>query len=195
MLFKSCGSERTYFRSISGERATLETIEEAMGELYRESLKSLDSSILILLTGDGDEENRMHLMGDVFITDQDLRRWMWRFQINSHPNKRTVTIILDHCRPNKDVPFGTRPLPSLPIRTGHLPPIGVDLIWSCSPGQMAAALLLPSTQDIPRSCFLLALMMASYSVSYKGCSRYCPHYQSRTRSLATTFAAHAQKDS
>ncbi|CAE7219901.1 unnamed protein product [Rhizoctonia solani] len=92
---------------------------------------------------------------------------MWGFQIDSYPDNRTVTIILDYCRPNKDIPFGTQSLSSLPTRTSHLPPVGVEFIWSCSPGQMAAALILPSARDIPRSCFLLALMMTAYSARIK----------------------------
>ncbi|KAG8689961.1 hypothetical protein FRC11_014659 [Ceratobasidium sp. 423] len=150
MLLQGHESERSRFKSISGEEATLEAIEEAMGEIYREALKSSGSNVLILLTGDGDEENRMHLMGDAVITDQDLRRWMWKLQIDCHPENRTVTIILDYCRTNPDIP----------LRAPH---VGVEFIWSCSPGQTAAGLRFPSTQNIPRSCFLLAVMMASYS--------------------------------
>ncbi|CAE6505109.1 unnamed protein product [Rhizoctonia solani] len=151
-LFKGHESEGTRFKGISGEEATLDAIEEAMGELYREALKTSGSNMLVLLTGDGDEKNRMHLMGDVVITDQDLRRWMWKLQIDCHPNNRTVTIILDYCRTNPDI--------QLPLGVTH---VGVEFIWSCSPGQVAAGLRFPSTQNVPRSCFLLAVMMASYS--------------------------------
>ncbi|CAE7174631.1 unnamed protein product [Rhizoctonia solani] len=146
-------SKNTRFKGISGNGVTLQMIEEAIDELYRESLKSSGSNLLILLTGEGDEQNRMYVTNDVFITDEDLRRWMWKLQIDCHPNNRTVTIILDYCRMNPKLPFGK-------------PHFGVEFIWSCSPGQFAAALRFPSTQDIPRSCFLLSLMMSSYHLAY-----------------------------
>ncbi|EUC66356.1 hypothetical protein RSOL_474740 [Rhizoctonia solani AG-3 Rhs1AP] len=152
-LFKGHESGKTRLRRISGNGATLETIEATIGELYRETLKSSSSSLLILLTGEGNQDNKMYLMGDVFITDDDLRRWMWKLQIDCYPNNRTVTIILDYCRKNPDIPFGK----------SHF---GVEFIWSCSPGQTAAALRFPSTQDMPRSCFLLSLMMSSYQFTH-----------------------------
>ncbi|KAL5636539.1 hypothetical protein ACGC1H_000482 [Rhizoctonia solani] len=152
-LFKGHESGKTRFRGISGNGATLEAIEATIGELYRETLKSSGSNLLILLTGEGNQDNKMYLMGDVFITDEDLRRWIWKLQIDCYPNNCTVTIILDYCRKNPDIPFGK-------------PHFGVEFIWSCSPGQTAAALRFPSAQDMPRSCFLLSLMMSSYQFTY-----------------------------
>ncbi|KAH7343332.1 hypothetical protein B0J17DRAFT_172783 [Rhizoctonia solani] len=151
-LFKGPEPEKARFKGISGKEATLETIEQAMGELYREVVRSSGSNLLIILTGEGDKDNRMHLMGDAFITDTDLRRWMWKLQIDCHPNNRTVTIILDHCR--------TKPV--MPTKVSH---VGVEFIWTCSPGQTAAALRFRSVRDVPRSCFLLALIMTSYNYS------------------------------
>ncbi|CAE6469363.1 unnamed protein product [Rhizoctonia solani] len=151
-LFKGSEPEKTRFKGISGKGATLETIEQAMGELYREVLGSSGSNLLILLTGEGDKDNRMHLMGGAFITDTDLRRCMWKLQIDCYPNNRTVTIIFDHCR--------TKPV--MPPRVSH---VGIEFIWSCSPGQTAAALRFLNVLDIPRSCFLLALIMTSYNYS------------------------------
>ncbi|CAE6505117.1 unnamed protein product [Rhizoctonia solani] len=161
-LFDAHGSERTHFRIISGEEATLGAIEEAIRKLYREALELPDSNILILLTGEGDTENRMHLKGGGFITEQHLLRWIQKLRIECYPKNRTVTIVLDYCRPNKGVLFETEPSPStwVPVRPSH---VGVEFIWSCHPGQLATALRLPSTPEIPRSCFLLALMMAAYS--------------------------------
>ncbi|KAJ1309104.1 hypothetical protein OPQ81_004782 [Rhizoctonia solani] len=156
-LFDKNDPERTYFKSISGETATLETIEEAIGDFYREALKFSDSNMLILFTGEGDEINRMHLIGGEFITDEVVRRWMWKLQIDHHPNNRAVTVILDYCRMNPDISLGAR------STHAHLSPLGVEFIWSCSPGQTAAVIKYKSAPNIPRSCFLLALMMASYS--------------------------------
>ncbi|KDN38185.1 hypothetical protein RSAG8_09688, partial [Rhizoctonia solani AG-8 WAC10335] len=95
----------------------------------------------------------MHLTGDEFITDKHLRLWIWKLQ--------------NDCRPNKDIYFELETsLSTSPAR--HPPPVGVEFISSCCPGQMAAALSFPSTQDIPRSCFLLALMTTSYSARLNG---------------------------
>ncbi|KAH7343331.1 hypothetical protein B0J17DRAFT_172753 [Rhizoctonia solani] len=127
-------SDRIHFRSISGERATLRAIKEAVSELYREALESSDPNILILLTGEGDAENKIRLKGDGTTTGEGLWRWMRELQIDSYPKSRTVTIILDHCRP-KVIP---------------------------------SALRFPTTPNIPRSCFLLAVMMASCSVHNGG---------------------------
>jgi hypothetical protein len=51
--------------------------------------------MLISLTGEGDNYNRIHLMDGEHITDRGLRLWMWNLQVDHHPNNRTVTIILD----------------------------------------------------------------------------------------------------
>ncbi|CAE6343462.1 unnamed protein product [Rhizoctonia solani] len=150
-LFKGHQSEKTKFKGISGDGVTPKMIEDAIGELYRETLKSSGSNLLILLTGEGDNENKMYLMDDMFITDKDLRRWMWKLQIDCYPNNRTVTVILDYCRKHPRIPFGK----------SHF---GIEFIGTCSPGQTAAALRFPNTQhvNLPRSCFLLSLMMSSY---------------------------------
>ncbi|CAE6412403.1 unnamed protein product [Rhizoctonia solani] len=153
-LFSGRGSENVFFRGISGEDATIEVIEDAMGKLYREALKSSESNMLILLTGEGDDYNRMYLMGGTYITDRDLRSWMWKLQIDSHPETRAVAIVLDYCRTNENIPIG-------------VPHIGVEFVWSCYPGQTAAGLRFPNRQDVPRSCFLLALMMASHEFARK----------------------------
>ncbi|KDN38186.1 hypothetical protein RSAG8_09689, partial [Rhizoctonia solani AG-8 WAC10335] len=111
----------------------------------------------------------MHLTGDKFITDKHLRLWIWKLQNVCRPidNNHTITIIFDYCRPNKDICFELETsLSTSPAR--HPPPVGVEFISSCYPGQMAAALSFPSTQDIPRSCLLLALMTASYSARLNG---------------------------
>ncbi|CUA69078.1 hypothetical protein RSOLAG22IIIB_03756 [Rhizoctonia solani] len=138
------------FRGLSGEEATREKIENAICELYREALQVPGSNLLILLTGEGHYTNKMHLLKGRFITDSDLRIWLWKLRNESKPTEVPTTIILDYCRPNKHIPLGNAQE-------------GVKFIWSCSLGQTAAALRLPSTQDIPRSCFLLALMMFSYN--------------------------------
>ncbi|KAJ1309086.1 hypothetical protein OPQ81_004765 [Rhizoctonia solani] len=138
------------FQGISGEEATREMIEDAICKLYRQALQVPGSSLLILLTGEGDYTNRMHLMKGKFITDSDLRIWLWKLRNESKPMGVPTTIILDYCRLNKHIPLGV-------VQEG------VEFIWTCSLGQTAAALRLPSTRDIPQSCFLLALMLSSYN--------------------------------
>ncbi|GAB1519670.1 hypothetical protein RhiTH_002738 [Rhizoctonia solani] len=73
LIFKDHHSEYTYFDSISGENATFDAIEDAIGKLYREATKSSESKVLILLTGEGDEHNLYHGQGpatlDVEATD------------------------------------------------------------------------------------------------------------------------------
>ncbi|KAH7343360.1 hypothetical protein B0J17DRAFT_713542 [Rhizoctonia solani] len=146
-------SGSVHFQGISGEEATRERIEDAIGELYRKALRSSGSSLLILLTGEGDYTNKMHLVGGRFITDSDLRIWLWKLRNESKPLGVPTTIILDYCRTNKHIPLGAAQE-------------GVKFIWSCSLGQTAAALSLPNTKGLPRSCFLLALMMSSYNYTY-----------------------------
>ncbi|CAE6412393.1 unnamed protein product [Rhizoctonia solani] len=138
------------FLGISGSEATREKIEEAIGTLYREALLSPGSKLLILLTGEGDSTNRMYLMGGRFITDSDMRIWLWKLRTESKPANVPATIVLDYCRTNKHIPLGAMQ-------------DGIEFIWSCSIGQKAAALKF-KTEDLPRSCFLLALMMAAYDL-------------------------------
>ncbi|KAG8716083.1 hypothetical protein FRC11_009708, partial [Ceratobasidium sp. 423] len=143
-------SRSVRFLGISGEEARRERIEDAIGQLYREALRIPGSKLLILLTGEGDYTNRMYLMGGRFVTDSDLRNWLWKLRHESKPAGVPATIVLDYCRMNKHIPLGATQE-------------GVEFVWSCSLGQTAAALRLSSAEDIPRSCFLLALMMSSYN--------------------------------
>ncbi|GAB1519686.1 hypothetical protein RhiTH_002754 [Rhizoctonia solani] len=141
------------FLGISGKEVTRERIEEAIGDLYQEAMLSPGSNLLIMLTGEGDYTNRMHLTEKRFITDSDIRGWLWKLRKGSKPAGVPATVVLDYCRTNKHIPLGA-------VQDG------VEFIWSCSLGQKAAALGFSSkgTEDLPRSCFLLALMMAAYDL-------------------------------
>jgi hypothetical protein len=136
------------FLGISGKDATREKIEIAIKTLYQEALLTPGSNLLILLTGEGDNTNRMHLVGGRFITDGDIRVWLWKLRRESKPANVPATVVLDYCRTNKHIPLGA-------VQDG------IEFIWSCSLGQKAAALKFKA-EDLPRSCFLLALMMAAY---------------------------------
>ncbi|CAE6463750.1 unnamed protein product [Rhizoctonia solani] len=150
---KDYKSGRIHFQGVSGKEATRERIEEAIRELYSEALHSHGSKLLILLTGEGDNINRMHLMGERFITDTDIRNWLWRLRNEARPNVVPTIVVLDYCRTNQHIPLGAM--------QG-----GIEFIWSCSLGQKAAALKFKTLEGIPRSCFLLALMMASYNPAH-----------------------------
>ncbi|KAL5636557.1 hypothetical protein ACGC1H_000493 [Rhizoctonia solani] len=146
-------SGKIRFQGMSGKEATRERIEEAIRELYSEALHGHGSKLLILLTGEGDNINRMHLMGERFITDTDIRNWLWRLRSEARPIVVPTTVVLDYCRTNKYIPLGAMQ-------------DGIEFIWSCSLGQKAAALKFKNPEGMPRSCFLLALMMASYNSAH-----------------------------
>ncbi|CAE7072892.1 unnamed protein product [Rhizoctonia solani] len=102
---KNHKSGRICFRGISGEEATREKIEEAIRELYGQALHVHGSKLLILFTGEGDNTNRMHLMGGRFITDTDIRNWLWRVRSEARPASVPITVVLDYCRTNKHIPL------------------------------------------------------------------------------------------
>ncbi|KAH7341505.1 hypothetical protein B0J17DRAFT_262931 [Rhizoctonia solani] len=130
------------------EKVSLAKVYDTIKRLYDEATELLGSELLVVLTGHGDNVNRMQLHGGEFIGETDLYEFfkLLKLQdINSTPIP--VTILFDICR-KADKPSDE-------------PPEGISLIWTCCPGEYAHSFRLPRDPKIPHSCFLLALMMVA----------------------------------
>lgn len=153
-MLKQSTSESTslYFESLAGPDATREKIKAKLALLYlRAGCVADDSLVLVFLTGTGDETNKMRLLNDEVVNEENIRDWVSDVRTRSGlTNVQTVPIIFDICRENENVP------------SANMYQI-VDLMWSCSLGQRAHAI--GFAPDVPNSCFLLALFWAAYDVS------------------------------
>ncbi|CAE6423638.1 unnamed protein product [Rhizoctonia solani] len=144
-------SEIIYLIELAGSDATPENIRESLAQLYcdSEALVTVGRpKLFVYLTGEGDaDRNRMHLLDGEFLSEQDIDRWLWELR-TSCGFTRPITLVLDICRTNKDVPSA---------KMRH----GVGLIYSSSSGEKAHALQFKSEQDTPYSSFMLAFVIAS----------------------------------
>ncbi|KAG8703656.1 hypothetical protein FRC11_010557, partial [Ceratobasidium sp. 423] len=143
-------SELIYLTELAGEQATPENIRKELAQLYHDSeeLETLGRpNLFVYLTGQGDGQNRMHLLGGNFVSEGDIDQWLQEFR-TIWGYTRPITLVLDICRTNKHKPSA---------RIHH----GVELICSSSPGEKALALRFKSEQDAPYSSFMLAFIVAS----------------------------------
>ncbi|CAE7061150.1 unnamed protein product [Rhizoctonia solani] len=145
-------SEFIYFIELAGKDATPETIKDGFARLYRDSEALVTvgcPNLFVYLTGEGDaDQNRMHLLDGEFLSADDINLWLSELRISCRYT-RPITIVLDICRTNKDIP-------SAKMHSG------VELIYSSSPGEKAHALRFESERDTPYSSFMLALVITSF---------------------------------
>ncbi|KEP47147.1 putative transmembrane protein [Rhizoctonia solani 123E] len=146
-------SETIYLIELAGKDATPKNIRESLAQLYcdSEALVTVGRpNLFVYLTGEGEgdaDQNRMHLLDGEFLSEQDIDRWLWELR-TSCGFMRPITLVLDICRINKDVPSA---------KMRH----GVGLIYSSSSGEKAHALQFKSERDTPYSSFMLAFVLAS----------------------------------
>jgi hypothetical protein len=155
-------SEIIYFIKLAGEEATPENIRKELAQMYHDSEalgKVGRPNLFVYLTGEGDDQNRMCLLGGKSVSEEEIDRWLTELRTECG-YARPITLALDICRSNKDKP-GTK--------MSH----GIDLICSASPGEQAKAIRFESDQAKPYSCFILAFIaasvgsLASTSVNFK----------------------------
>ncbi|CAE6445404.1 unnamed protein product [Rhizoctonia solani] len=143
-------SEMIYFAELTGKQATPENIKKELAQLYHDSGALVTvgrPNLFVYLTGEGDDQNRMHLLGGRSVSEEDIDQWLREFRA-TWGYTRPTTLVLDICRTNKHKPSA---------RMHH----GVELICSSSPGEKALALRFKSEQDTPYSSFMLAFVIAS----------------------------------
>ncbi|CAE7061171.1 unnamed protein product [Rhizoctonia solani] len=143
-------SEAIYFVRLTGEDATRKNIEKEITRLFHrsEALGEPNSAkLFVYLTGEGDHQNRMCLPNEDCLSKRDIVEWLWKLRATWGYN-RPVTLVLDICRSDGN-------------ERGTTLYRGIELISSCSVGQEAQAIRFESDQDMPYSCFFLALMVAS----------------------------------
>ncbi|CAE6351657.1 unnamed protein product [Rhizoctonia solani] len=118
---------------------TLDNIKNELRGLYNECKNIPNTHLFIYLTSHGDWHNNMIISGYEALSETHL------FELLSEPTI-PVTILFDICR--KGI------VPSVS------PPKGISLIWACSLGERAIALRVRNN-NVPHSCFLIALMMSA----------------------------------
>ncbi|CAE6409489.1 unnamed protein product [Rhizoctonia solani] len=143
-------SEIIYFFKLAGEEATPENIKKELAHLYHDS-EALGNigrpNLFVYLTGEGDDQNRMCLLGGKSVSEDDISRWLAELR-TTYGYTRPIALVLDICRNNKDKP-------------GVKVHYGIELICSASPGEQAEAIRFESDQAKPYSCFMLAFIAAS----------------------------------
>ncbi|CAE6460270.1 unnamed protein product [Rhizoctonia solani] len=147
-------SEAIYFISLVGEGATREHIREGIAQLFHDSeaLGVPDRvKLFVYLTGEGNDQNSMCLLNEEGLSKREINQWMWELRA-TWGYTRSITLVLDICRRN-----GHEQEPSSYC--------GIEFISSCSTGQKAQAIRFESDQDMPYSCFFLALVVASLDSS------------------------------
>ncbi|CEL55670.1 hypothetical protein RSOLAG1IB_01682 [Rhizoctonia solani AG-1 IB] len=141
-------SKAIYLVTLAGNEATLENIENALSRLFRDS-EALGISgrtrLFVYITGEGNDQNMMHLPNNEVLSKEDVNQWLWKLRA-TWGYSRTITLVLDICRTNENDPHVNM----------H---DGTELVFSCSPGEEALALKF--SRDTPHSCFMLAFVLAS----------------------------------
>lgn len=141
-------SDKVYFEGLPGPRATLATIKERFDLLYRTARDFiLNSKFVVWSTGLGNELNQMCLLNGQVIDAEVFKIWLSDLH-NESPNVQSVALFFDYCRQAMGIP-NTRMQRN------------VSVVYSCSLGQWAYGLSIPSRGGIPRSCFWIGLLMAS----------------------------------
>ncbi|KAJ1307806.1 hypothetical protein OPQ81_001889 [Rhizoctonia solani] len=144
-------SESIYFASLAGDEATRENIDKAITRLFHhsEALGIFDhSKLFVYLTGEGDGQNAMCLPKEEILSKKDINQLLWELRA-TWGYTRPITLVIDICRSDRY---------EQGIEFHH----GIELISSCSAGQEAQAIRFQSDQDLPYSCFFLAMMIASF---------------------------------
>ncbi|KEP51162.1 ICE-like protease (caspase) p20 domain protein [Rhizoctonia solani 123E] len=144
--------ENFRFKSLLDRDATLEAVHQSLGDMH--SVAGDNDFIVLYLSGHGAHNDSFELYSPQSPDDSDLlneamlNEWIIKFRSKTGKPPRPVYIIFDFCRPSL-----VEPKTKL---DGD-----VNVIWACSPTQSALDLKLKSSDyGLPRSCFLLSLLLA-----------------------------------
>ncbi|CAE6409483.1 unnamed protein product [Rhizoctonia solani] len=175
-------SEAIHFRALPGQKATPENIENALAQLFHDS-ESLGmpghTRLFVYFTGEGDGQNRMCLPNNKFLCEEDINWWLRDLRA-TWGYSQPITLLLDVCRTNKDMPR---------IQMHQ----GANLIFSSSLNQKAHALRFKPDRDMPYSCFMLAYIIASHASLNCTKPEFLANVEHRLRQLTTLTSLIASK--
>ncbi|KAL5634735.1 hypothetical protein ACGC1H_002689 [Rhizoctonia solani] len=144
--------ENFRFKPLLDRDATLEAVHQSLGDMH--SVAEDNDFIVLYFSGHGAHNDSFELYSPQSPDDSDLlneamlNEWIVEFRSKTRKPPRPVYIIFDFCRPSL-----VEPKTKLDD--------GVNVIWACSPTQSALDLKLKSSDyGLPRSCFLLSLILA-----------------------------------
>jgi hypothetical protein len=138
------GQEDIEFNYLLDQKATLEAIRHSVKKMYL----AKDTDYLVLyFAGHGTANNGFELYDPASdpLTEVILNDWI--VELRKETSKHIpVYIVFDFCRESHVVP-----------QTSLAE--GVNVIWACSPTESALDLRLNKDNDLPLSCFLIAMLL------------------------------------
>ncbi|CAE7106375.1 unnamed protein product [Rhizoctonia solani] len=138
------------FNSLIDHAVSLATIRQSLECML--SAAGENDLLALYFTGHGGDNDSFELYDSTLLTEVMLNEWIVHFRSTTSRNN-PVYIIFDFCRPDCVKP-------STEFANG------VNVIWACSPTESALELRLNDPNNhLPRSCFLLSLVLAIGDVS------------------------------
>ncbi|CAE6460826.1 unnamed protein product [Rhizoctonia solani] len=138
------------FNSLLNHAATLVAIHRSLVDML--SVAGENDLLVLYFSGHGGKNDSFELYDSTSVNEVLLNDWIVDFRTRTSRNN-PVYIIFDFCRPDL-----VKPNTELAS--------GVNVIWACSPTESALDLKLTDPNNhLPRSCFLLSLVLAIDDVS------------------------------
>ncbi|QRW18168.1 ICE-like protease (caspase) p20 domain protein [Rhizoctonia solani] len=139
-----------WFNSLLDHNVTLATIRQSLDRMF--SVAEESDLLALYFSGHGGYDDQFELYDSTSLDEVILNEWIVEFR-SSNSAHNPVYIVFDFCRPGR-----VRPQAELAS--------DVKVIWACSPTQPALELKLKDPNNaLPRSCFLLSLILAIGDVS------------------------------
>ncbi|CAE6381462.1 unnamed protein product [Rhizoctonia solani] len=139
-----------WFNSLLDHNVTLATIRQSLDRMF--SVAEESDLLALYFSGHGGYDDRFELYDSTSLDEVILNEWIVEFRSKNSAHN-PVYIVFDFCRPGR-----VRPQAELAS--------DVKVIWACSPTQPALELKLKDPNNaLPRSCFLLSLILAIGDVS------------------------------
>ncbi|CAE6415238.1 unnamed protein product [Rhizoctonia solani] len=160
--------ENFIYTSLIDDKATLVTIRQALDKML--SVAEESDFLALYFSGHGVEDDSFQLRDLTLLDERVLNQWI--VELRSKTSKRNpVYIVFDFCRPGRVRPY---------IELAS----GVKVIWACSPTQSALEVRLGSSNnDLPRSCFLMSLILAIDDLSEDSTTSAVGRFTDRMKQL------------
>ncbi|KAH7341544.1 hypothetical protein B0J17DRAFT_264530 [Rhizoctonia solani] len=167
------------FHSLLNHTATLVTIHQSLVDML--SMAGEDDILVLYFSGHGGRNDSFELYDSTSLNEVTLNDWIVDFR-SATPRNNPIYIIFDFCRPDF-----VKPNTELAS--------GVNIIWACSPTESALDLRLTDPNNhLPRSCFLLSLVLAIDDVSEDPTASVVKRFTTRmTEFLKVIRGAHCFK--
>lgn len=141
--------KQVHFTSLLDKAVSFNAIRQSVTQMYSNARPN--DCLVLYFTGHGDTMNAFELYRDDAGSLDEVILNDWIVELRRQTLKRIpVYIIFDFCREN-------------PAHSAAQLDKGVTVIWSCPPGQKSPDMRL--SEDLPYSCFLLALFLTIYDGS------------------------------